>query len=265
MRSVYYNPFGMRLAGMQQGIRDEAFLQDQTRQARNSDYDFQYIKPIELHNLQRNSQFADYADPYLRRNLGYTEQATEGGLYDSELQRRLGVMLRTGDQNLPRQLDYNRYPVDGRVAPQVHAQRTPQQQAMDSWYGVLDQEGITPGSDIANQYARSFEQMYGLTPGYFDNPNQMGLDASAPATYQTTPGYGTRWNPQTGQYDPIPMNPNGYMDFGMQPYAYQAAGLDVQRANAAVRGDYNDAMRYQADSKRGGGEVAPAYESHLGD
>ncbi len=71
MRQVYYDPFGMRMAGEQAGIRDEAFLQDQTRRARQSDYEFNVTQPLELQGLRRENDYANFYDPMRRQGAQF--------------------------------------------------------------------------------------------------------------------------------------------------------------------------------------------------
>lgn len=265
MRQVYYDPFGMRLAGQQAGIRDEAFLQDQTRQARASDYNFNVMQPIDLHNALRASDFADYADPYARRNLGYTEQATKRANYLGERDAAVPYMLSTGDQGPLRQLDYNRYAPDSVVAGGTQ-ERLPHK-VLSDYIAQLDQEGIDPESPLGIHISEQTEAAYGLPRGYLRDPNVLqSLNANP---MEAAPQQNLRYNPYTGQMEAIPNNPNGYMDFGMQPYALQRAQLELQRQLAGYKGEYNDIFRDQTENsaarRAGSGNEAPAYEAHLGD
>lgn len=89
MRNVYYDPFGMRLEGYRAGVGDEVQLQDQTRRARASDWDFANVKPLELETMQRENTFQNWFDPYRRT-------AARGGVYDQELNRAGQFGLMTG-------------------------------------------------------------------------------------------------------------------------------------------------------------------------
>lgn len=68
-RQVMYDPFGMYTTGMQQGTRDEAFLQDQTRRARGSDFDFGVMMPLRQQQLQQQVDFSRQADPFRLQGL----------------------------------------------------------------------------------------------------------------------------------------------------------------------------------------------------
>lgn len=84
-RQVYYDPFGMRTAGYQAGVKDEIAVQDQTRRARNSDWDYRNMNPLRLQEQQRITQYNKFADPYMRRGLGITERSNIAGLAQAEL------------------------------------------------------------------------------------------------------------------------------------------------------------------------------------
>lgn len=78
-RQVYFDPFGSYVGGYQQGVRQEAGLQQQLREARDSDYKYNVTNPLELNRLQREDQVGAAAQPYRLRlpELGYRNARAE--------------------------------------------------------------------------------------------------------------------------------------------------------------------------------------------
>src|SRR5690606_36234405 len=88
-RQVFYDPYGMRQAGYDQGMQREMQVQDQTRRARSADWDYSYMAPLRLQAAQRTDRYGEAALPYQINSLGINERAALGNLYDAE-QTRLG-------------------------------------------------------------------------------------------------------------------------------------------------------------------------------
>lgn len=84
-RQVFYDPFGQRMNGYRAGIQDETNLQDQTRRARASDFDYNNIAPIRLEQLQRTNALEQFADPFMRNQYGIQQRANLAGLANTEL------------------------------------------------------------------------------------------------------------------------------------------------------------------------------------
>lgn len=83
-RQVYYDPFGARLAGYQAGVNDEVQLQDQTRRARASDWDYNNIAPLQLSQARRAESLGEFADPYMRNQYGINQRMQLAGLFGAE-------------------------------------------------------------------------------------------------------------------------------------------------------------------------------------
>lgn len=83
-RQVYYDPFGARLAGYQAGVNDEVQLQDQTRRARASDWDYTNIAPLQLSQAQRANSLGEFADPYMRNQYGINQRMQLANLFGAE-------------------------------------------------------------------------------------------------------------------------------------------------------------------------------------
>lgn len=149
-RQVYYDPFGMRMQGYRMGVQDETGLQSSTRQARLSDWQFNNELPLQLQAAQREEQFNQYADPFRRRGLDYTEQATQGGLYDQEFNRAGQFGLATGIDAPLNNLMFNRFTPDRTYTELDPATGLP---IADPTYfynqrGGMSQYGVRPGSSL---------------------------------------------------------------------------------------------------------------------
>lgn len=83
-RQVFYDPFGQRTQGFRQGVSDEMQVQDQTRRARASDYDFGVREPLRLREAQRQDQLGEYALPYQQRAYGLTERLNRANVFGAE-------------------------------------------------------------------------------------------------------------------------------------------------------------------------------------
>lgn len=63
-RQVMFDPFGAYTGGYQRGVQQEAGLQEGIRQARDSDYKYYNLNPLELSRLQREDAVGVAAQPY---------------------------------------------------------------------------------------------------------------------------------------------------------------------------------------------------------
>jgi hypothetical protein len=68
-REVYADPFGSYIQGYDTGVQRQMQQEQNVRAARDVDWNFYNMKPIELETAQRNNAFQAYADPYQRRML----------------------------------------------------------------------------------------------------------------------------------------------------------------------------------------------------
>lgn len=91
-RQVYFDPFGSRLAGYRLGVQDETTLQDQTRRARASDYDYDVLQPLRTNAAMRADTYGQAALPYQIDNLGVSQRQNLANLAATELpiQERIG-------------------------------------------------------------------------------------------------------------------------------------------------------------------------------
>lgn len=146
-RQVYYDPFGQRTTGYRAGIEDEISLQDQTRRARASDYDYNQIAPIRLETMQREQALGQFADPYLRNAYGLQQRANEAGLAGAELGIRAQTGQATGDYApyLTTAINYNSgnsvgseqmYPGQVRAYNEILQNQMPQIQQIEQQLGL---------------------------------------------------------------------------------------------------------------------------------
>lgn len=83
-RQVYYDPFGMRLNGYRAGVQDETTMQDQTRRARASDWDYANMAPLRLQQAQRADELETFAQPYLQNQYGINQRSNLASLFRQE-------------------------------------------------------------------------------------------------------------------------------------------------------------------------------------
>lgn len=98
-RQVYYDPFGMRTAGYQQGIKDEVTLQDQTRRARAADWDHTNVAPLRLNALRRADDLGAFGQQYEKNKYGINERQALSNLASTELPHLQTYGQITGDQS----------------------------------------------------------------------------------------------------------------------------------------------------------------------
>lgn len=146
-RQVYYDPFGQRTTGYRAGIEDEVSLQDHTRRARASDYDYNQIAPIRLETMQREQALGQFADPYLRRAYGLQERGNTASLAGAELGIRAQTGQATGDYApyITTATNYNSgnsagseqyYPAQVRAYSQVLQNQIPEVAALEQQFGL---------------------------------------------------------------------------------------------------------------------------------
>lgn len=146
-RQVFYDPFGQRTAGYRAGIQDEVTLQDQTRRARASDYDYNQVAPIRLETMQREQALGQFADPYLRNQYGIQERANTATLAGAELGIRGQTGQATGDYApyITTAINYNSgnsvgseqmYPGQVRAFNEVLQNQVPQIQQIEQQFGL---------------------------------------------------------------------------------------------------------------------------------
>lgn len=78
-RQVYFDPFGSYVGGYDKGVQTEQNLQSNIRQARDNDFNYYNIKPLELNRLQRDDAVGQAAQPYrlMLPRIGYDNAVAE--------------------------------------------------------------------------------------------------------------------------------------------------------------------------------------------
>lgn len=162
MRQVYFDPFGSQLEGFRQGVQDEVGLQDQTRRARASDWDYNNMAPLHLQAAQQAQRIANAQEPYTIRGFGLQEAqqaaqtaATQQPLYDQ-------LALRTGD-GAPGLANLQNFG----LGTNGYIQSAPYFGAQAATYGQQLRTGLDPASDDYEHVLANTAQQLGLDPQAF--------------------------------------------------------------------------------------------------
>lgn len=238
-RSVYFDPFGARVEGFHAGMQDEMALQDNIRNARAKDWDYNNMAPIRLQEARRVADYNQYADPYMRRQLGLNERTANANLFNNEFnayglagdvtgnygptvnlsQRYLGVP-QTNPTDLQQQGAMERINrewllrlADFRNAQQNTLFNQERQLAQDDWtrrtFGA-----ITP-SDVFRAQAFGQYGRYGA-PAY--NPNDFGMPSDPTQIPGTTQA-------QAAPYVVPGLNIPGYAPNSTNTYGLAVPGI----------------------------------------
>ncbi len=235
-RQVYFDPFGQRAAGYQQGLQDEMRLQDNTRRARLADWQYENEAPLQLRAMQRADQLGEASLPYDIDNLG--------------IRQRMGLATLAGQE----------LPILSRIG-QATANYAPYYSAALQ-YGsgqYLDPEGYRPA--MTQQIRDVFDMNPSLSqPGYYDTlAQQYGVDP-----------YGLR-NALYNQ--PFTLTPEHEMgtdryfgyDRALELAEQQAAARqqmyanDVSQANLGIRQGQLDVSRQRLQNQTYGGQDDGSY------
>ena len=98
-RNVYLDPFGTYTSAFDKGLARQMDVESNRRQARASDFDYNFMQPIRYNDARIANQYNTAALPYRVRDLGYGERATRAGLFGQEygigqnLARDFGTVL----------------------------------------------------------------------------------------------------------------------------------------------------------------------------
>src|SRR6478609_8728636 len=96
-RQVYFDPFGSYTRGYDSGSQQEQQLQQNVRLARDSDYKYNVLNPLEFNKLQREDTLGRNALPYQIKMLplGYDNAQVENA------NQRLGLGYNLAQYGLP--------------------------------------------------------------------------------------------------------------------------------------------------------------------
>lgn len=153
-RQAHFDPFGKRVDGYRAGVEDEMKLQDQTRRARSSDWDYQNMSPLRLNAAQRIDTLGNAALPFDIRALGIRERGAEATLAGQELP----VLSRYGE------ISGNMAPHNARLLQYSSGQY---QDPYDMFTGLSRELYDTYNNDPALQqpdYYQAMGQRYGFDP-----------------------------------------------------------------------------------------------------
>lgn len=224
-RQVYYDPYGVRTNAYDTGLQREMSLQDQTRRARASDYDYFVNEPLRLAHAQREDTYAQAALPYRQRALGLSERAAQGNLYDAEMGRAMNYGELRADYS-PAIANQDLY-FSGQYA------NAPQYLAPYSEHirQTIDQ---SPFMQSASQLAQSF----GIDPQVFMQALNQMIGRFSPQTEQSMDQYQT-WD-RTRQL--------AQDQFGI---TQQRAGMETAAQNAATNAANAQSLMYDRYYNRG--------------
>jgi hypothetical protein len=90
-RQVMFDPFGSYTGGYQRGVQQEAGLQEGIRQARDSDYKYYNLNPLELSRLQREDAVGVAAQPYRLQLPALGFQNAQAETFGKRLQAGYGA------------------------------------------------------------------------------------------------------------------------------------------------------------------------------
>ena len=96
MRNVYLDPFGTYTSAFDKGMARQMDLESNARQARATDFDYNYMAPLRYSDAQLANRYNQASLPYRIRDLGYGERATRGNLYNLENTIGQGISRDTG-------------------------------------------------------------------------------------------------------------------------------------------------------------------------
>lgn len=239
-RQIYYDPFGQRLGGYRMGVQDEVSLQDQTRRARASDYDFDYLQPLRTQGLAREEAYQQFADPYRRNAAPIAQRGAQAQLYGIEqpIMRQIGQTTgdyagaQTGDIGFQRG---------------IYGMESPEERgaAIDTNRYINEQP--TARVDDYNSFIGQIAQEYGVDPAQL-------MQAVAPYLLRGVGGRGDNQFPTYTEqaYDFDQLYPrtiqNAQLNAG---YGQQEWQRGYQEDQLRRQYDYNDVIRQQNLSRYG--------------
>lgn len=98
-RSVFFDPFGSALQGYNTGIQQEQNLQQNARNARQTDWQYNNVNPIALSNMQLDNQYARALQPYKIQAAPYYLYNSQADYATRAFPGAITAGLMTGDPN----------------------------------------------------------------------------------------------------------------------------------------------------------------------
>lgn len=85
-REIYADPFGSYITGYDTGAQRQMAQEQNVRAAREVDWNYYNMKPIELATAQRNNEFQAYGDQFQRSMLPIGVDKARAGLFNDQFQ-----------------------------------------------------------------------------------------------------------------------------------------------------------------------------------
>ena len=85
MRNIYLDPFGTYTSAFDKGVARQMDVEQNRRAARQTDFNYNYITPLDYSNARMANQLAAFNLPYQERNTVYGDQTARNNLYTSNL------------------------------------------------------------------------------------------------------------------------------------------------------------------------------------
>jgi hypothetical protein len=188
-REVYADPFGSYVRGYDTGTQREMALQRGVRDARETDYNFYNIKPLELNTALRNDEIGAAAQPYRLKllPLGYQNAVASGMATQLDAYGRLlpyGIQQPTNEAiQRATGLGYVGSPVDGgRFIDQFGNPASRDllpEDYLNADPGLRGEQYKRTQDEINNQVAN--QQLYNsaINSGYYGQQVQAQINAAA--------------------------------------------------------------------------------------
>lgn len=243
MRQVYFDPFGSYTAGHATGVNTQMGVERGAREARDSDFNYNYMMPLELRAAQRQDRLGEFGLPLQMNALRYADQLGQNNVYTSN-QNIAADFARMYGVTAPYDATaFSRFNVTPRMNQFVSGNADNVSAARRNWLNNLD---VTAGAgvEITPEIRQNAAQ---AAAAHFNVPIEAVLD----------PNYVPSPVPQVQYYMP---GPDG------QPVLVGAQNNPQQRLleqlNLPQSMEYLDALNtlrwQQIQSRYGGGGARPA-------
>lgn len=219
-RQVFFDPFGSAVQGYNLGMQQEQNLQKNARDARQQDWQYNNVNPIQLSNMKLDNQFNQAVQPYRIQSAPYYLANTQADYLTRALPGAATYGLMSGDPSAMFRVLHGAYGYN--FAPNGNGA-----------YNVTGPDGSThtfDGTDFIRNTPEAFQRAMGVNQGQIGLLNADANLAMAPmramyyygrgagdlyrgegylgreqAQYGNTPtglGWGTGGNWATGNFNP---------------------------------------------------------------
>lgn len=205
-RDVYFDPFGSYTQGYDKGTERQMQVETNRRAARDSDFNYNYMKPLEYNSALRDDAFGQYAVPGRRQLFDNSVAASGNDLYNANLGIADRFATDTGAFQPALNMQLQRFGISaspGQAIAQTAAPGAPQYNApapvarpQQQNVGAIFADAITRmGRPVTPQEAQYLAQRIGTDYGL--SPEQMQAAIHAHNT-------GAQGEPYPGAYAPAP-------------------------------------------------------------